>query len=86
VKLQFDPNLDFWKQAVASIVDIFKGQEACRTNFTVAPLKREDGWLEGMEQNDLFRNFVVKRMIGETKTNEGTCFETFRRINISATK
>jgi len=35
---------------------------------------------------DLFRNFVVNRMIEETKQNDGTCFETFRRINISAMK
>lgn len=35
---------------------------------------------------DPFRNFVVSRMIGETKQGDGTCFETFRRINISATK
>lgn len=33
-----------------------------------------------------FRNFVVNRMLEETKQNDGTCFETFRRINISATK
>ena len=39
MKIQFDPNLDFQKQAIASIADIFKGQEICQTNFTVAPLK-----------------------------------------------
>ena len=33
-----------------------------------------------------FRDFVVRRMIEETKQADGTCFETFRRINISATK
>ncbi len=31
-----------------------------------------------------FRNFVVSRMIEETKRENGTCFETFRRINVSA--
>ncbi len=28
-------------------------KEICRTNFTVAPLKREEGRLDGMEQSDL---------------------------------
>jgi trans-aconitate methyltransferase len=33
-----------------------------------------------------FRNFVVSRMVEETKQEDGKCFETFRRINISAMK
>ena len=35
---------------------------------------------------DLFRGFVIRRMIEETRQADGRCFETFRRINISATK
>ncbi len=35
---------------------------------------------------DTFREFVVGRMIEETKQDDGRCFETFRRINVSATK
>ena len=33
-----------------------------------------------------FRGFVVSRMIEETKQSDGRCFETFRRINVSATR
>ncbi len=33
-----------------------------------------------------FRGFVVRRMVEETKQEDGRCFETFRRINVSATK
>jgi len=33
-----------------------------------------------------FRSFVVNRMIDETQQNDGRCFETFRRINVSAQK
>ena len=33
-----------------------------------------------------FRGFVVRRMIDETKQEDGRCFETFRRINLSALK
>lgn len=33
-----------------------------------------------------FRSFVVRRMVEETKQEDGRCFETFRRINLSAQK
>ena len=33
-----------------------------------------------------FRNYVVERMIEETLQGDGTCFETFRRINLAAEK
>jgi trans-aconitate methyltransferase len=33
-----------------------------------------------------FREFVVGRMIEETKQPAGTCFETFRRVNVFARK
>ena len=34
---------------------------------------------------EAFRDFVVERMIHETQQDDGRCFETFRRINVSAT-
>lgn len=33
-----------------------------------------------------FRDTMVERMIKETIQNDGTCFETFRRINVFAKK
>ena len=33
-----------------------------------------------------FRDLVVRRMREETEQSDGRCFETFRRINVSATK
>lgn len=38
------------------------------------------------QKKDAFREFVVRRMIEETKQEDGRCFETFRRINMSAGK
>jgi trans-aconitate methyltransferase len=38
------------------------------------------------QDKDAFRAFVVERMIAETKQDDGRCFETFRRINVSASK
>ena len=53
MKIKFNPNLDFQREAISSITDLFEGQETCQTNFTVAPLKREEGQLDGMTQSDL---------------------------------
>ncbi len=53
MKIQFDPNLDFQHEAINAVVDIFAGQEVCQTNFTVAPLKKEEGIFPVWEQNDL---------------------------------
>ena len=35
MKIQFDSSLSFQQDAIDSIVDIFKGQEICESNFTV---------------------------------------------------
>jgi type III restriction enzyme len=35
MKLHFEPNLDFQLAAVEAVCDLFKGQEICRTEFTV---------------------------------------------------
>jgi len=40
MKIQFDPNLDFQREAINAIANLFEGQEVCQTNFTVAPLKQ----------------------------------------------
>ena len=35
MKLHFEPNLDFQQRAIAAVVDVFAGQEICRSEFTV---------------------------------------------------
>jgi type III restriction enzyme len=35
MKLHFEPNLEFQQKAIQSTVDLFRGQEICRTEFTV---------------------------------------------------
>jgi type III restriction enzyme len=35
MKLHFEPNLDYQLQAIEAISDLFRGQEICRTEFTV---------------------------------------------------
>src|SRR5450759_5396121 len=35
MKLHFEPNLDYQHTAIESVCDLFRGQETCRTEFTV---------------------------------------------------
>ena len=35
MKLHFEPNLDFQLEAIDAVCDLFRGQEVCRTEFTV---------------------------------------------------
>ena len=51
MKLHFEPNLDYQLQAIEATCDLFRGQEICRTEFTVTrdPLGR--AFLPGMESD-----------------------------------
>mgnify|MGYP005852545045 CR=1 FL=1 len=52
MKLHFEPNLDYQLQAIEAVCDLFRGQEVCRTEFTVTrdPL---DPQTRLFEMNDL---------------------------------
>lgn len=52
MKLHFEPNLDFQLQAIEAVCDLFRGQEICRTEFTVTSGALGGLRLPGME-NDL---------------------------------
>ena len=49
MKFQFNPDLTYQREAINAIVDIFEGQEVCRTNFPVAPLQFGDGFLQAFD-------------------------------------
>ena len=42
MKFHFEPNLDFQLQAIESVCDLFRGQEICRTEFTVTHISSPD--------------------------------------------
>ena len=46
LKLRCEPDLDFQLQAVDAVCDLFRGQEICRTEFTVTRIgwTRSKGW------------------------------------------
>ncbi|MBU4273722.1 MAG: DEAD/DEAH box helicase family protein [Planctomycetes bacterium] len=52
MKLHFEPNLDFQHAAIEAVCDLFRGQETCRTEFTVTKDTGLQLRLSGME-NDL---------------------------------
>ncbi len=35
MKLHFEPNLNYQLQAIDAVCDLFRGQDICRTEFTV---------------------------------------------------
>ncbi|SHK00710.1 type III restriction-modification system endonuclease [Desulforamulus aeronauticus] len=46
MKLQFDKDLSYQKQAVAAVVDLFKGQTLMQANFTVTDWDQQIGMLD----------------------------------------
>ncbi len=52
MKLHFEPNLDYQHAAIESVCDLFRGQEICRTEFTVTQtFGRRQIALTGMESD-----------------------------------
>ena len=53
MKLRFEPDLDFQLQAVNAVCDLFRGQEICRTEFTVTRDRVDPQERLAFAQNDL---------------------------------
>ena len=53
MKLRFEPDLDFQLQAIEAVCDLFRGQEVCRTEFTVAQIPQASLALSGNTENAL---------------------------------
>lgn len=52
MKIKFDAELDFQRDALSAIVDLFEGQEICQTNFTVSGINPNSTLvIPGMEQH-----------------------------------
>ena len=60
MKLHFEPDLDFQLQAIEAVCDLFRGQEVCRTEFTVTPQSAD---LQGHLANVLNEFGVGNRLI-----------------------
>ncbi|MFC2056849.1 type III restriction-modification system endonuclease [Chloroflexota bacterium] len=53
MKLQFEPNLDYQHDAIEAVCDLFRGQEVCRTEFTVTRDALSPQLAMAFAQNDL---------------------------------
>ena len=53
MKLHFEPDLDFQLQAIEAVCDLFRGQEICRTEFTVTSDGRGQPMRLGLSESDL---------------------------------
>ena len=53
MKLHFDSNLDYQRQAIEAVCDLFRGQEICRTEFTIAPTPADLQARLSFVENDL---------------------------------
>ncbi|MEI6342014.1 MAG: DEAD/DEAH box helicase family protein [Verrucomicrobiota bacterium] len=53
MKLYFEPNLDYQLQAIEAVCDLFRGQETCRTEFTVTLDAADKQARLGFAENDL---------------------------------
>ena len=52
MKFQFEPDLDYQQDAIAAVCDLFRGQEICRSEFTVAH-GVDEARLPGLAETDL---------------------------------
>jgi type III restriction enzyme len=67
MKLHFEPDLDHQIQAIEAVCDLFRGQEICRTEFTVT--MRTTG---GQPPDDLFPGSVPQQLtLGVAETDLG---------------
>src|SRR5437762_14343319 len=48
MKLHFEPNLDYQRAAIEAVCDLFRGQEICRTDFTVTRSAVDGAFLPGL--------------------------------------
>jgi type III restriction enzyme len=53
MKLHFESNLDYQLQAIEAVCDLFRGQEVCRTEFTVTMKLPDQQLTLGMADTDL---------------------------------
>lgn len=78
MKIKFDNNLSYQQDAIESIVDVFKGQEICNSNFTVySP--------EFLAKNGLFANQESTNLLGyanKLQLTEGQILENIQKIQL----
>jgi type III restriction enzyme len=67
LRLHFEPNLEYQHEAIESVCDLFRGQEICKTEFTVTFAKEQDAL--GLVQNQLGIGNRLSLLDDEIHTN-----------------
>ena len=71
MKLQFNPNLDYQRHAIASVVDLFLGQTPNQSNFTVSYMRGQIGVFDTqngignrleLDEEDILRNLQAVQL------------------------
>ena len=60
MKLHFEPNLDYQHAAIESVCDLFRGQEICRTEFTVTV---RSFWYSRVKRNPRYQTALRARCL-----------------------
>ncbi|MEK6409605.1 MAG: DEAD/DEAH box helicase family protein [Acidobacteriota bacterium] len=71
MKLHFEPNLDYQLQAIEAVCDLFRGQETCRTEFTVTLDPADPQMRMGFAESDLGIGNRLKLLDDEMLKNLG---------------
>jgi hypothetical protein len=70
MKLHFEPDLDYQLQAIEAVCDLFRGQEQCRTEFTVTMRLPDEAQMSlDVAQSDLVieGNTYATRNVGSVR-------------------
>lgn len=89
MKLHFEPNLDYQMAAVDAVCDLFRGQEICRTEFTVTKSALGGAFLPvaGLENDLGIGNRLTLEQVDEShldlvrKLNNMSAEFDYRRLN-----
>jgi hypothetical protein len=91
MKLQFNANLEYQAQAVASVVDLFRGQTPMQSNFTVTDYAGQTGLLSSangisnkleIDEEDILANlqeFQLRNGLPQTKSLKANHYDFERR-------
>ncbi len=69
MKLHFEPDLDYQLQAIEAVCDLFRGQELCRTEFTVTRDPTDSQMRMGFDENDLGIGNRMMLLVDDVQTN-----------------
>lgn len=88
MKLHFETNLDYQLQAIEAVCELFRGQETCRTKFTVTFDAADNQKRLGFAENDLgshsSSSMAAKCLVGARRLSTHSARSATERENKSS--